>query len=146
MQAANRDPPEGFEFNRKAVQDHLFDLPVVEHILARPDVTLHNRQALLCLQARALNGSTDLPRYLPCCGLHPHTTSCWTAAVIKFARVWRWILPTYAVLNFVPSVLFRFPAFRADPARILARASVGSARSSAFLGMFVTLVYGRLLF
>lgn len=65
-------------------------------------------------------------------------------ALDRFIEVSRWMLPIYSALHFVPSILFRWNVFRADPARVLMRASVGSMRSSAFLGAFVVICQGEL--
>ncbi|KAJ6595549.1 hypothetical protein DFH09DRAFT_906010 [Mycena vulgaris] len=139
IQDASKTPKDAFRYNIKAVQEHLIDVPSLDRLLARPDVTPTNLSSLLSLRDRALAGAADLPLYIPCCGLHPAATSCWTGALDKFIKVSRWMLPIYSALHFVPSILFRWNMFRADPTRVLARASVGSMRSSAFLGAFVVL-------
>ncbi|KAJ7691575.1 hypothetical protein B0H17DRAFT_934866 [Mycena rosella] len=136
---ASRAPAESFRFNIKAVQEHVIDIPSLDLLIARSDVTPTNLSSLLSLRERALAGAPDLPRYVPCYGLHPDVTSCGAVALDKFIKVSRWMLPIYSALHFVPSILFRWNMFRADPARVLAHASVGSVRSSAFLGAFVVL-------
>lgn len=39
----------------------------------------------------------------------------------------------------MPAVLFKMEAFKRDPGKVLVRAGLGSMRSSAFLGVFVSL-------
>ncbi|KAJ7126249.1 hypothetical protein C8R44DRAFT_122869 [Mycena epipterygia] len=139
IQEASKAPVDAFEFNLKAVQEHAVDLPALDRLIARPDVTPMNLSSLLSLRERALAGAPDLPHYIPCCGLHPAVTSCSAVALDRFIEVSRWMLPIYSALHFVPSILFRWNVFRAQPARVLMRASVGSMRSSAFLGAFVVI-------
>jgi hypothetical protein len=49
------------------------------------------------------------------------------------------MLPIYSALHFIPAILFKRKAFMEDPARMLFRASIGSLRSSAFLGVFIVI-------
>ena len=53
------------------------------------------------------------------------------------------MLPIYGALHFIPAVLFKRKAFMQDPGRMLLRATVGSMRSSAFLGVFVVIYQSR---
>ncbi|KAJ7485672.1 hypothetical protein FB451DRAFT_1230689 [Mycena latifolia] len=142
---ASKTPAEVFRFNIKAVQEHAVDIPALDRLIERPEVTPANLSALLSLRERALAGAADLPRYIPCYGLHFDMTSCWGAALDKFTKVARWMLPIYSALHFVPTLLFRWHMLRADPARVLGRTGVGSLRSSAFLGAFVVLMPSGLL-
>lgn len=100
--------------------------------------------ALLALREGALAGSPDLPHYGPCYTLHPMSDSCVGDQLTRFIQVSRWMLPIYSALHFVPSLLLRWRLFRADPARFFMKASVGSLRSSAFLGTFVVICQGML--
>lgn len=139
IQAASRAPPDVFKLNIKAVREHVMDVPLLDRIIAMPEVTSRNLPTLLALRERAVAGAPDLPHYLPCYGLHPDVNNCWAAALTKFTRSARWMLPIYSALHFLPAILFRWKMLRADPAHVLGRASVGSMRSSAFLGAFVVL-------
>jgi hypothetical protein len=49
------------------------------------------------------------------------------------------MLPIYGALHFIPAVLFKRKAFMEDPAKVLFKATTGSMRSSAFLGVFVVI-------
>ncbi|KAJ7229186.1 hypothetical protein GGX14DRAFT_417016 [Mycena pura] len=137
IQEASKASADSFIFNRKAVQEHSYDMEALDRIIARPDVTPANTSSLSLLRERVLAGAPDLPRYVPCCGLHPMANSCVGVAITRFLQVSRWMLPIYSALHFVPSILLRWRIFRSNPAHVLMRAGVGSLRSSAFLGMFV---------
>ncbi|KAJ2934270.1 hypothetical protein H1R20_g2831, partial [Candolleomyces eurysporus] len=80
-----------------------------------------------------------LPFYAQCRATHPAVSSCTLSFFDRFFAVFKWILPIYGGLHFVPAVLFKMEAFKRDPGRVLVRAGLGSMRSSAFLGVFVSL-------
>ncbi len=79
------------------------------------------------------------PPYGPCAAVHPDIDSCLTVQVAHFWEVFRWMLPIYGALHFIPMMLFRRNTFMKRPAHMLLRAALGTARSSAFLGVFVTI-------
>ncbi|KAJ7047980.1 hypothetical protein C8F01DRAFT_1009659, partial [Mycena amicta] len=137
IQEASRAPAASFSYNRQAVQENIFDVASLDKVIARPDITPLNLTALQSLRERILTGDQHIPRYLPCAGLHPMSDSCLSVSFVRFFEVARWMLPIYSALHFVPTLAFRWKLFHADPARVLAHASVGSLRSSAFLGAFV---------
>ncbi|KAF8126436.1 hypothetical protein K438DRAFT_1890618 [Mycena galopus ATCC 62051] len=137
IQEASKASPDSFVFNRKAVYEHTIDIPSLDRLIARPDITPANLTSLIDLRERALAGAPGLPHYMPCAGLHPMADSCNAVAVSRFIEVARWMLPIYSALHFVPSLLLRWRGFRTDPAGFLMKVSVGSLRSSAFLGAFV---------
>ncbi|KAJ7314922.1 hypothetical protein DFH08DRAFT_716104 [Mycena albidolilacea] len=138
IQEASKAPSDSFIFNRKAVYEHAIDVPSLDRLIARRDTTPANVCALLDLRERALAGAVDLPHYVPCYALHPMTDTCSGVAVSRFIEVARWMLPIYSALHFVPSLL-RWGHLRTDPVRFLTRVTVGSLRSSAFLGAFVVI-------
>ncbi|KAJ6570916.1 hypothetical protein DFH09DRAFT_1153350 [Mycena vulgaris] len=135
---ASRVPAEGLKINYHAVRDHALDLPALDALLSRADTTPANRTFLSALRATSLAGGA-IPHYGPCAAIHPALTSCWSVPLDRFADVFKWMLPIYSALHFLPSILFRWRVFRADPGRVLVRAGLGSARSSAFLGVFVVI-------
>ncbi|KAJ7087154.1 hypothetical protein C8R44DRAFT_687378 [Mycena epipterygia] len=139
IREANGAPAGALRFNMKAVQEHVVDMASLERLISTSDVTPTNLSSLLSLRDRALAGAPGFPRYIPCCGLHPQATSCWAAVFDKFFKVSRWSLPMYSAVHFVPNILFHWNTFCADPTRAVARASIGSVRSSAFLGAFAVL-------
>ncbi|KAK7044527.1 hypothetical protein R3P38DRAFT_167822 [Favolaschia claudopus] len=142
IQQASKADPHSFVYNRKAVYEHVGDVPSLDQIIARRDVTPHNMTSLLNLRELALAGAPSLPHYAPCSVLHPMSDSCGGVAVTRFFEVARWMLPIYSVLHFVPSLLFRWGTIRMDPLRFLMKVTVGSLRSSAFLGAFVIICQG----
>ncbi|KAJ6525852.1 hypothetical protein B0H10DRAFT_322545 [Mycena sp. CBHHK59/15] len=139
VQEASKAPRDGVHFNYKAVRDHVIDIPLLDRTIARDDTTPANLTQLLSLRARALAGAPNLPLYGPCYTIHPALTSCWSVPLDRFVDVFKWMLPIYSALHFVPSILFRWRMFREDPGRVLVRAGMGSVRSSAFLGVFVVI-------
>jgi hypothetical protein len=142
IQEASKADPNSFVFNRKAVYEHTIDIPSLDRVIARPDVTPANLSSLLALRERGLTDPGAGPYYAPCSVLHPMADSCRWVAFTRFIEVSRWMLPTYAALHFVPSLLLRWGAFRADPGRFVVRSGVGSLWSSAFLGAFVIICEG----
>lgn len=52
-------------------------------------------------------------------------------------------MPIYGALHFIPAVVFRRKAFTQDPGKVLLKATLGSLRSSTFLGMFVVIYQGK---
>ncbi|KAJ7485693.1 hypothetical protein FB451DRAFT_1230791 [Mycena latifolia] len=136
IQGASRIPEDSVKINFHAVREHTLDLPALDRILARADTTPANRAALLALRAAP---AAAFPRVGVCPVIHPALTSCWSVPLDRFADVFRWMLPIYSALHFLPSILLRWRVFRSDPARVLLRAALGSARSSAFLGVFVVI-------
>ena len=49
------------------------------------------------------------------------------------------MFPIYGALHLIPMVLFKRNTVMKDPAHMLVRAGWGTARSSAFLGVFVVI-------
>jgi hypothetical protein len=49
------------------------------------------------------------------------------------------MVPIYGALHLIPMVLFKRKTVLQDPAKMLVRAGWGTARSSAFLGVFVVI-------
>ncbi|KAJ7172550.1 hypothetical protein C8R46DRAFT_154462 [Mycena filopes] len=142
IQEASKADPNSFVLNRRAVREHVIDLPALDRLVAHPSVTPSNLSSLIDLRERAVAGAANLPHYAPCYALHPTGDGCTEAAGVRFLEVVRWMLPIYAALHFVPSILLRWSLFRRDPLRLLAHAGVGSIRSSAFLGTFVVICEG----
>ncbi|KAJ7185408.1 hypothetical protein C8R46DRAFT_1060463 [Mycena filopes] len=75
----------------------------------------------------------------PCSAIHPALTSCWSVPLDRFFDVFKFMLPIYSALHFLPPILLRWGVFKKDPGRVLVRSGLGSARSSAFLGAFVVI-------
>jgi hypothetical protein len=75
----------------------------------------------------------------PCHGIHNWRDSCAVTGVERIWQVATWMAPVYGALHLIPAVLFRQKAFVKDPLQVLLRALAGTARSSAFLGVFVAI-------
>jgi hypothetical protein len=71
--------------------------------------------------------------------VHPWIDSCLDVPVERFWHVFRWMVPIYGALHFIPMILFKRAALVRHPARLLLRAAGGTARSAAFLGTFVVI-------
>jgi hypothetical protein len=82
------------------------------------------------------------PFYAPCAAVHPALSDCNSVPLDRFFTVFKWMLPIYGALHFVPAVLFKRRAFMEDPGKVLVKAGLGSVRSSAFLGVFVMIYQG----
>ncbi|XP_006456923.1 hypothetical protein AGABI2DRAFT_212139 [Agaricus bisporus var. bisporus H97] len=119
-----------------------FDLKDIDTILSFPDITPSNKAGLLAFRENYLNpplipGYTY--HYTPCCSIHPAVSSCSSVPVDRFFSVFKWMLPIYGALHFVPPILFKWGKFLSDPGAVIVRAGVGSIRSSTFLGVFVVI-------
>lgn len=141
IEAASMTPPGGIRMNRDLVRDGKFNIADLEGILRRDDVTPHNRTVLLDLYKSATSSSPSYgPHFGPCEAVHPMIDSCMWLPLPRFMDVFKWMLPIYGALHFIPMLLFKRAAFMKDPKHMLLRAGWGTTRSSAFLGTFV-LIY-----
>ncbi len=86
------------------------------------------------------------PNYAPCEMCHPSVESCLVVPFDRFYRVFRWMLPIYGALHLIPMLLFKRKIFWKEPLKMLLRSLGGTARSSAFLGMFVVIYQCRSCF
>lgn len=148
--------------NIKLVREHTFDVAHLDKILNRSvrlsfpslsqstypsihipqDITPSNTTELLSVRNHFLSPSTSepgfyFPFYAPCAAVHPALSSCTSVPLDRFFAVFKWMLPIYGALHFVPAVLFKRQAFTRDPGKVIVKAGLGSLRSSAFLGVFV---------
>ncbi|KAF4619751.1 hypothetical protein D9613_004876 [Agrocybe pediades] len=144
---ASKVPAECVRMNHDLVRGGVFDIQDLDQITKRADITKSNVADLLSLRSRFLSpikaaassGGSEpyFPRYAPCSAVHPALSSCSSVPLDRFFAVSKWMLPIYGALHFIPAVLFKRKAFMQDPANILFKATIGSLRSSAFLGLFV---------
>ncbi|KAG2013120.1 integral membrane protein [Coprinopsis cinerea AmutBmut pab1-1] len=164
MSQASKVPMEGVRINREMVRDHTFNFADVDKLLKSRDVTPSNMTALKAFKERFLTlpsfppdvspyltlpslGPADpsdpsswyFPYYGPCSAVHPAVSHCSSVPLDRFFAVFKWMLPIYGALHFVPAVLFKWEGFMRDPGKVLVRAGVGSMRSSAFLGVFIVI-------
>ncbi|KAF8914372.1 hypothetical protein CPB84DRAFT_1811697 [Gymnopilus junonius] len=144
IQQASKVPSECVRMNHDLVRNGTFNIQDLDQLTHRTDITPLNKTDLLTLRDNFLNlaTSTDgippyVPCYAPCSAVHPALSSCASVPLDRFFAVFKWMLPIYGALHFIPAVLFKRKAFMQDPGKMLLRATVGSMRSSAFLGVFV---------
>ncbi|KAG6811590.1 hypothetical protein H0H92_006713 [Tricholoma furcatifolium] len=144
---AAKVPAECVKINHSMVRQGTLDIGVLDKVIARKDITPANLTELLDLRSYFLSPSDTttlsqagyLPNYAPCATVHPALTSCSSVPLDRFFDVFKWMLPIYSALHFVPAILFKRKAFAQDPGKVLVRAGLGSMRSSAFLGVFVVI-------
>lgn len=57
----------------------------------------------------------------------------------RFLAVFKWLLPIYGALHLIPMLLFKRKNVWMEPMKMLMRAGWGTARSSAFMGIFIVI-------
>ncbi|KAI8989851.1 hypothetical protein BD414DRAFT_536221 [Trametes punicea] len=140
IQVASKVPEEAIRINLSLVRDGYFNPDDMERLLKYPGITPSNYASLVdrLSRARLPEGlRTYGPPIIPCEAVHPDIDSCITVQAAHFWEVFRWMLPIYGALHLIPMMLFRRRAFLERPAHMLFRTALGTARSSAFLGVFV---------
>ncbi|KAF9459161.1 hypothetical protein BDZ94DRAFT_1300726 [Collybia nuda] len=141
---AAKVPAECVRMNHDLVREHTFNVADLDRLTTRSDITSSNVKDLLDLRSLFLSppdpsNPAYFPHYAPCSAVHPALTSCSSVPLDRFFAVFKWMLPIYGALHFVPAVLFKRKSFMQDPGKVLVRAGMGSMRSSAFLGVFVVI-------
>ncbi|THH14186.1 hypothetical protein EW146_g6121 [Bondarzewia mesenterica] len=113
-----------------------------EAVKMNRDLTLtsSNRLELVSRHVLAL-GSPPIfgHHYGPCAAVHPSFDSCRDVPLDRFLSVFKWMLPIYGALHFIPMMLFKRKSFVQEPLKMLLRAGWGTTRSAAFLGTFVVI-------
>ncbi|KAI0638621.1 hypothetical protein C8Q77DRAFT_1091963 [Trametes polyzona] len=145
IQVASKVPAEAVKVNMTLVREGTFDPDVMENVLKHPSITPANFAYIAerVSKARMPEGLRSYgPHYGPCAAVHPELDSCMVVQVAHFWEVFRWMLPIYGALHFIPMMLFRRQTFLKRPKDMLLRAALGTARSSAFLGVFVCIFQG----
>ncbi|KAM5542337.1 hypothetical protein V8D89_003796 [Ganoderma adspersum] len=140
IQVASKVPEEGVLVNKSLVREGWFNPSDLEHVLGYKRITPGNYAILAdrVAKARLPEGLRSYGNHVaPCAAVHPDIDSCFSVQVLHFWEVFRWMLPIYGALHFIPMMLFRRDKFMRNPARMLLRAALGTGRSSAFLGVFV---------
>ncbi|KAI7852821.1 hypothetical protein BDC45DRAFT_179185 [Circinella umbellata] len=79
------------------------------------------------------------PTVVPCEAIHPWVDGCHATALERFIKVVQSMLPIYGTLHLVPMLIFRFSQFSKMPVSMLSKTALGTAKSCAFMGLFVTL-------
>lgn len=77
--------------------------------------------------------------FAPCEAIHPSIDSCAVVPIDRFLAVFKWMIPIYGALHFIPPLLFKRKLFMQNPMKMLLRSGFGTLRSSAFFGMVVVI-------
>jgi len=102
---------------------------------------------LLALRSNATASTPNYGvRYAICPSIHPMTDSCAAVVTSRFFDVFKWVLPVYGALHFVPMILFKRKLVIRNPIKMLLKAGCGTMRSSAFLGVFVIIYQSSFCF
>ncbi|PCH40706.1 hypothetical protein WOLCODRAFT_24216 [Wolfiporia cocos MD-104 SS10] len=131
---------ETVRIQRDMCQKGTFRIADMQSLANKKDTTPANKADMLARIARASLPLPDQafgPPFVPCSALHPWLDSCTLTQLDRFVAVVRWMLPIYGALHLIPMLLFRRDRVLREPARMLLRAALGTARSSTFLGVFV---------
>ncbi|KAF9264654.1 hypothetical protein L218DRAFT_862001 [Marasmius fiardii PR-910] len=142
---ASKVPDPALRMNHDIVKLGKLNLKDIEDALELPELTAENASRLLDLKKIFVADPSSLPmdqyipNYGPCAAIHPAETSCLSVPPIRFLQVFKWMLPIYGALHIIPPVLFKWKTFTKNPLRVIAKALIGTGRSSAFLGVFVVI-------
>ena len=139
IQNASKVPTEAVRVNHSLVRDAVFDTTHFLNLIADENTTPNNRARLAARLLSAEAFDEFGPRYAPCEVVHPWLDSCMIVPIDRFFSVAKWMFPIYGALHLVPPVLFKWKHFLQHPSNVLIRAALGTARSSAFLGVFVVI-------
>ncbi|EMD40278.1 hypothetical protein CERSUDRAFT_79950 [Gelatoporia subvermispora B] len=145
ISTASKVPREAVVIARDLARTGTFQISDIESILQRKNLTESNRAALTTRLASALlpPPARDFgPPFGPCEAIHPWLDSCMVVWPERIYLVFRWMLPIYGALHFIPMLLFRRGRVLKEPVRMFMRAAFGTMRSSAFLGVFVAIYQG----
>ncbi|TBU28745.1 hypothetical protein BD311DRAFT_757898 [Dichomitus squalens] len=142
IQVASKVPAEAVRMTKTLVREGRFDPADMERLLGHKHIT-RNNYAILSDRLAKARLPEGLRSYgnpiIPCAAVHPELDSCITVQFAHFWEVFRWMLPIYGALHFIPMMLFRRGKFLRNPRQMLLRAAWGTSRSSAFLGVFVVI-------
>lgn len=134
---ASRVPEPVLPVNLGASREGKFDPNLARKVINwRKPTTAKNASLIEAYAARAEQGDFG-PPFAPCETIHPWVDSCVGTQVDRFQEVWRWMLPVYGALHFIPPMLLRRKVFMKDPTRALFKSAWGTARSCSFLATFV---------
>ncbi|GJE87260.1 hypothetical protein PsYK624_033430 [Phanerochaete sordida] len=137
---AAKAPIESVRMNRDLVRNHTFSLADLDGVLKRADLTPQNRTVLLARRAAAAASPPSYgPFFGPCEAVHPWFDSCKPIPLERFLFVFKWSLPIYGALHFIPMLLFKRKVVWREPTRMLARAALGTLRSGTFFGLCVAI-------
>lgn len=137
IQRASKVPAAGVSMNHDLVRKGTFKLADIKELIDWERTTPGNREQLIAqLEAATTKGDFG-PPFATCAAVHPFFDSCKSVPLDRFLTVSAWMAPIYGALHFIPMLLFKRSEFAKHPLKMLKRSAYGTARSSAFLGVFV---------
>ncbi|KAB5594149.1 hypothetical protein CTheo_2365 [Ceratobasidium theobromae] len=138
IQRASKVPAAGVSVNHDLVRKGTFKFAEIQELIDWNRTTPGNRQRLIAELEAATKGDFG-PPFASCAAVHPFFDSCMSVPLDRFLTVSAWMAPIYGALHFIPMLLFKRNEFAKHPWKMLRRSAYGTARSSAFLGVFVVI-------
>ncbi|CAE6521071.1 unnamed protein product [Rhizoctonia solani] len=136
IQRASQVPTACVRMNHDLTRTGKFNLDDIKELIDWKRTTPANRDRLMARLEAATKGRFG-PHFAPCEAVHPWFDSCKSVPLDRFISVSSWMIPIYGALHFIPMILFKQSEFIKHPWKMLKRSAYGTARSSAFLGVFV---------
>ncbi|KAJ1309232.1 hypothetical protein OPQ81_004899 [Rhizoctonia solani] len=138
IQRASKVPAACVRMNHDLSRTGKFNLEDIKELIDWKRTTPANRDRLMARLEAATQGKFG-PHFAPCAAVHPWFDSCRSVPLDRFITVSSWMVPIYGALHFIPMLLFKQGEFMKQPWKMLKRSAYGTARSSAFLGVFVVI-------
>ncbi|KAF8602661.1 hypothetical protein BDV93DRAFT_557422 [Ceratobasidium sp. AG-I] len=138
IQKASKVPAEAVSMNHDLVRKGVFNMEDIKALIAWKRTTPGNRELLVAELEAATQGNFG-PHFASCAAVHPFLDSCKNVPLDRFLTVSAWMAPIYGALHFIPMLLFKRAEFAKHPLKMLKKSACGTARSSAFLGVFVVI-------
>ena len=104
---ASRVPEPCLPVNLGASREGKFDPNMARKVINwRKPTTAANATLIEAYASRAEKGDFG-PPFAPCEVVHPWVDNCVNVQLDRFQEVWRWMLPVYGALHFIPPMLLR---------------------------------------
>ncbi|ELU45341.1 hypothetical protein AG1IA_00624 [Rhizoctonia solani AG-1 IA] len=139
IQRASKVPTACVRMNHDLTRTGKFNIEDIKELISWEKTTPANKDRLMARLEAATKGHFG-PHFAPCHyseAVHPFFDSCKSVPLDRFIAVSSWMVPIYGALHFIPMILFKQSEFMKQPLKMLKRSAYGTARSSAFLGVFV---------
>ncbi|GAB1519556.1 hypothetical protein RhiTH_002624 [Rhizoctonia solani] len=138
IQRASKVPTACVRMNHDLTRTGKFNIEDIKELISWEKTTPANKDRLMARLEAATKGHFG-PHFAPCEAVHPFFDSCKSVPLDRFIAVSSWMVPIYGALHFIPMILFKQSEFMKQPLKMLKRSAYGTARSSAFLGVFVVI-------
>ncbi|KAJ9123945.1 hypothetical protein QFC22_000736 [Naganishia vaughanmartiniae] len=142
IQAASQVEGDAVKLNRMIERQRKVDPGLIMKIMQHKNITPHNKRELTHVLEQAKLGL--IPEGVPCAAIHPWLDSCRTVQLERYFTAFRFMLPVYSALHFIPMLVLRRKSFVKNPLKMLGKAFVGTFRSSSFLAVFILIYQGLL--